>query len=266
MGMAGDLWRFRGFVLGSIRRDVQAQFRGSVLGAAWLVLQPLSMILIYTLVFSQVMHSRLPGVASTWGYSLYLCAGLLPWTFFADALTRMQGSFTAHAHLIRKASFPRICLPVIAVGGAAFSFGISALLFTGFLLLSGRFPGLALLAVLPALAVQLLLTAALGVLAATLHVFFRDVGPMLQMGLTFWFWLTPIVYPVSALPQAAQSAMAWNPFAVIAHHYQHVVLHGQVPAAAAWPPLAGVAALALVLAALAWRLFRSRAADMADEL
>ena len=82
-----------------------------MLGAAWTVLSPLAMILVYTVIFSQVMHSRLPGSTSTFAYSIYLCAGILTWGLFAEIIARAQTMFLEHANLIKKISFPRICLP-----------------------------------------------------------------------------------------------------------------------------------------------------------
>lgn len=265
-GVVRDVVRYRAFVVGSIRRDVEAQFRGSLLGSAWVLLQPLAMIAVYTLVFAQVMGSRLPGVASMYGYSIYLCAGLLAWNFFADSLSRLQGVFVNNGNLIKKAAFPRVCLPLIALGGAAFSFVLIFSIFLLFLLFSGQFPGWVLLGLLPALAVQLLLTAGLGMLAATLNVFFRDVGQLVSLSLMFWFWLTPIVYPLSALPDWAQRWVWLNPFTVLAHHYQQVLLNARLPAPWAWEALAWVALLALGLTWCGWRLYRARAPEMADEL
>lgn len=265
-GAVRDVWRYRAFVLGSVRREVEAQFRGSLLGSAWVVLHPVAMIAVYTLVFAQVMGSRLPGLATVYGYSIYLCAGLLAWNFFADSLNRLQGVFVANANLIKKAAFPRICLPLIAMGGAAFGFAVICSIFVLFLLLSGNFPGWGMVWMLPALCVQVVLTLGLGMVVATVNVFFRDVGQLVGMGLMFWFWLTPIVYPLQAVPAWAQEWLKLNPMTVLMHHYQHVVLQGSAPAAWAWVGLGWVGLLALALMWLGWRLYRAHAPEMADEL
>ena len=165
-GLLRDVWHYRGFVHGSIRRDIAAQYRGSLLGAAWVLIGPLAMILIYTLVFSHLMKSRLTGVDSAFGYSIFLCAGLLPWTFFTDSLSRLQAVFVANSNLMKKATFPRICLPVIALGTAALQFRRHRRAVPGFLVVAGSFPGWVLLAALPALAVQVALPMGLGVLFA----------------------------------------------------------------------------------------------------
>jgi len=264
--LARDIWHYRGFVQGSIRREIVTQYRGSLLGAAWVLIGPVAMILIYTLVFSHLMKSRLTGVDSAFGYSIFLCAGLVPWTFFTDSLSRLQAVFVANSNLMKKATFPRICLPVIAVGTAAFNFVVIAALFLGFLVVAGKFPGWVLVAALPALGVQVALSTGLGVLFGTVNVFFRDVGQAMNLALQFWFWLTPIVYPLGSLPGWAQPVLAWNPMAVLVAHYQSVLLYQRVPDAHGWAGLAGVAALALASLWLGLTTYRRRVGEMVDEL
>ena len=265
-GIVRDVLRFRSFVVGSVRRDIAAQYQGSLLGWAWVVLQPLAMIAIYTLIFANVMRSRLAGVEDTYGYSIYLCAGVLTWGFFSEGLTRLQAVFVANGNLLKKASFPRICLPLIALGTASVNFAVIFGLFLGFLLLSGHWPGWVLLALAVPLAVQVVFTLGLGMLAATLNVFFRDVAQLVQVGLLFWFWLTPIVYPMNVLPAWAQGWVWLNPFAVLMHHYQQVLLFGRLPDVLAWQRLGVLALVALALLLWGWRVYRARAPEMADEL
>ena len=102
---------YRGFIVGSVQREFQAKYRNTMLGAAWTVLSPLAMILVYTMIFSQVMHSKLPGASSPFAYSIYLCAGVLTWGLFAEITSRGQNVFLENANLIKKLSFPRICRP-----------------------------------------------------------------------------------------------------------------------------------------------------------
>lgn len=265
-GIVRDVLRFRTFIVGSVRRDIEAQFRGSLLGGAWVLIQPLAMISVYTLVFANVMRNRLAGVESAYGYSIYLCAGLLAWTYFAESLGRLQAVFVANANLLKKATFPRICLPLIAMGVTSFNFMVISGLFLLFLLASGNWPGWVIFAVLPALAVQVLWTLGLGMLAATVNVFFRDVGQLVNVGLLFWFWLTPIVYPASVLPAWAQGWAWLNPFAVFVHHYQQVFVYAQVPGRTAWLALAAMAVVGAGLLWLGWRVYQQRAPEMADEL
>jgi len=265
-GIVLDVWRFRSFILGSIRRDIVAQYQGSLLGGVWVVLQPLALIAIYTLIFANVMRSRLAGVDDTYGYSIYICSGILTWGFFSEGLGRLQAVFVENSNLLKKANFPRICLPLIALGTALVNFAIIFALFLLFLLFNSHWPGWMLLVIVPVLLIQIVFTLGLGILAATLNVFFRDVAQLVQVGLLFWFWLTPIVYPMNVLPVWAQGWLWFNPFAILVHHYQQVLLFSRVPDALAWQRLGILALLALGLLLWGWKVYRTRAPEMADEL
>ena len=263
--MLRGLWAYRGFVLGSVKREFQSKYSNAMLGALWSLLSPLAMIVVYTVIFSQVMHSRLPGAApdAHFAYSIYLCAGTLTWTLFAEIVTRAQGMFLEQANLIKKISFPRICLPLIVLLNALVNFGIIFGLFTVFLVASGSFPGWVFLALLPVLLLQLLLAIGIGLIAGVLNVFFRDVGQFMTIAMQFWFWLTPIVYPASILPPGVRGLLGWNPMARVIEAYQAILVQGQAPD---WRALLPVAVLALLLCALGLRLFRRRAGEMVDEL
>ncbi|MGZ5200128.1 MAG: ABC transporter permease, partial [Telluria sp.] len=139
--MLRGLWSYRGFVLGSVKREFQARYSNAILGALWSLLSPLAMIVVYTVIFAEVMHSKLPGTSAQFGYSIYLCAGILTWGLFAEIVARGQNVFVEQANLIKKVSFPRICLPLIVVLNALVNFGIIFGLFIVFLLASHNFPG-----------------------------------------------------------------------------------------------------------------------------
>jgi lipopolysaccharide transport system permease protein len=261
--MLRGLWHYRGFVLGSVQREFQSKYRNTMLGAAWTVLSPLAMILVYTLIFAQVMQNRLPGDSSPYGYSIYLCAGVLAWGMFAEITSRGQGMFLEQANLLKKISFPRACLPLIVVLNALVNFAIIFGLFTVFLLLSGQFPGAVFFLLLPVLALQVLLAIGLGLVLGVLNVFFRDVGQFFQIFIQFWFWFTPIVYPASILPPPVRAMLVWNPMAAVIQSYQTILVNGRAPD---WASLLPAAALALLLCLLGMQLFRKRAGEMVDEL
>jgi lipopolysaccharide transport system permease protein len=256
-------WSFRGFVFGSVRRDYQLRYRGTMLGIAWTVLQPLAMILIYTLVFSHLMKSRLPGVEGEFAYSIHLCAGVITWGLFAEILQRSQSVFLDNANLLKKLSFPRLTLPVIVVATALLNFSIVLGLFLVFLLVTGNFPGLSILAMIPLLAVQVLFAVGLGVTLGVLNVFFRDAGQLSGLLLQFWFWATPIVYPASILPEWLRPWMNLNPMYHLMRGYQNIFVAGQLPD---WQNLALVALFSAGLALYAVNLFRRHSGEMVDEL
>ena len=263
MSAVRRLWKFRWFILGSVQREVQTKYRGSLLSFAWMIIQPMVMIFIYTVIFSQLMQAKLPGVDGSFSYSIYLCAGILTWGLFAEIMQRMVVMFIDNANLIKKFDFPRLCLPFIIVLGASVNFIIILGLFFVFLLLSGNFPGFAVLALAPLVLVQILFAAGLGGVLGILNVFFRDVGQLLGVMLQFWFWFTPIVYPVRILPEWAASLVQMNPLLPLIEAYQIVLVTGGWPD---WGRLGFVAGLGSLLCIFSLWMFKKHEADMVDEL
>ena len=257
------LHSYRGFIFGSVKREFQSKYRTSTLGAAWSVINPLAMIIVYTVIFSQIMRTRLPGADSAFGYSIYLCAGVLTWGLFAEITGKTQNVFLEHASLLKKISFPRISLPVIVVLNASLNFSIVFGLFTAFLVASGNFPGWSYLAIFPILAIQILFSVGLGMILGVLNVFFRDVGQFFNIVLQFWFWLTPIVYPADILPEHIRSLMSFNPMAPLMQAYQGILVLGQWPH---WASLMPILLTSLVLCTLGLHLFRKHAGEIVDEL
>ena len=150
------IYRYRGFIWSSVKRDFQARYQTSMLGALWLVLQPLSMILVYTLVFSEVMKARMPDNTGPFAYSIYLCSGVLTWGLFTEMLDKGQSVFINNANLIKKLSFPKICLPIIVTLSAILNFAIIFSLFLIFIIVTGNFPGWLFFSVIPVLLLQVL--------------------------------------------------------------------------------------------------------------
>ena len=237
-----SLHAYRGFILGTVKREFQSKYRTSTLGAAWSVINPLAMIVVYTVIFSQIMRSRLPGVESAFGYSVFLCAGVLTWGLFAEITARTQNVFLENAGL---------------------NFSIVFGIFTIFLILSGNFPGWVFFGVLPILVIQILFSVGLGMVLGVLNVFFRDVGQFFNIALQFWFWLTPIVYPADILPQHVRSLLVFNPMAPLIQAYQGILVLGQWPH---WESLLPVMLTSLAFCSLGLHLFRKHVGEIVDEL
>ncbi|EIL87409.1 ABC transporter permease [Rhodanobacter sp. 115] len=263
LSLTRSLWQYRGFILGNVRREFEARYRNSLLGAAWTVLQPLAMITVYTVVFSELMRARVAGLTGPYAYSIYLCSGLLTWGLFGEILQRGQTVFLDHGNMIKKLSFPRICLPAITVLNALVNFAITFSIFLVFLLLLHSFPGWVVLWAIPLLIVQVAFAIGVGMIAGVLNVFFRDVGQFVNILLQFWFWFTPIVYSAATLSPTARTIIQLNPMTPLAEGYQAIFAYGRAPAwHGTWP----VAILAVALCVFALLLFRRRSAEMVDEL
>ena len=263
MKLIKSLWDYRGFILGSVKRDFQFKYLNSLLGIGWMVLQPLSMIAIYTIIFSQIMQAKFPGSANPLSYSIYLCAGILTWGLFSEITSRAMNTFIENANLLKKINFPRVCLPAIIVLNACLNFGIIFSLFTLFLLISGNFPGLVYISVFPLLLILILLAIGLGITLGVVNIFFRDVSQFYSIFLQFWFWLTPIVYLKSILPAGVQRWIGLNPLEPLIAGFHASLVQQEWPN---WSSLIYPAILAIILGVIGMSLFRKHAGDMMDEL
>ena len=257
------VWQYRGFVWGMVSREFRARYLHSLFGSAWALLNPAAMIAIYTVIFSQVMRARLPGVDDTLAYSIYLCAGLLPWNYFSEVIGRSLTVFLDNAALLKKVSFPRISLPAILLLSATINFAIIFGLLLLVLAVVGRFPGWAVVAFVPLLVLQQAFALGLGILLGVLNVFFRDVAQLVGVVMQFWFWLTPIVYSTAVLPERVRGAFALNPMAQIVGAYQQILVDGAWPD---WSQLRLHAVGAMLVLGLAFVVFDRLSAEMVDEL
>lgn len=258
-----QLWDYRRFILSGVAREIRGRYLGSLLGGVWAVLSPLAMILVYTFIFSHIMKARLPGVDTPYAYSVYLCAGLLPWQAFNEVLVRCQGIFTDNANLIKKANFPRLCLPAMVTVTALANFAIVFLIFLVFLALFGLLPGAALLAAIPLLLLQTVFALGLGVALGVIHVFFRDVGQMVSIGLQLWFWGTPIVYPLKVIPENWNWLIELNPMYWFMDAWQSAFTLGVFPSP---ERLLGLLGFAVVATALGLALYNRHGPYIVDEL
>ncbi|WP_410107676.1 ABC transporter permease [Vibrio cholerae] len=257
------IYNYRGFILGSIKRDFQSRYQRSMLGAVWLVLQPLVMILVYTLIFSQVMKLRLPENSGPYMYSIYLCSGIITWGLFSEILSKAKNVFIDNANLIKKLKFPKICLPVIIVLTAFVNFMIVFSIFVVFLIITGNFPGVLIMDFLLVLILQIILTIGVGMILGVLNVFFRDVGQLVDVILQVLFWATPIVYTISIVPSWAKFWIMLNPLARLISAYQAIFVHHKSPD---WWFLFPVLIFSIIFCIIGMHLFRKHSADMVDEL
>jgi len=226
-----------------VRRDLEARYKGSLLGNFWPLVNQLSQLLIYTYVFSVVLKVKLslqglPENNLTFG--LWLFSGLLPWLAFTSGFQQASGAVIRQANLVKKVVFPLELLPLVPIFAAFIesSFGLMALIFLVGISTHTVHSTLWLLPLvwLP----QLLLTAGLGYCVAGLTVFLRDVPQTLGVITNLWFYLTPIVYPATIIPEAWRSWVFWlNPLAAIAEVNRDLILVGVVQHWAEW----GVAAV-----------------------
>ena len=257
------IWTYRYFILSSIKTELKSRFIRSSLGGLWAILHPLAQVAIYALVLSAILSAKLPGINSQYAYAIYLMAGTLGWTLFAEVFNRSLGIFVDNANLLKKMSFPRITLPLIAIGSSLlnniFLFGAILLVFG----LLGHSPTLS-LCWLPLLTlITLSLAVGLGLSLGILNVFIRDIGQIIPIVLQFWFWLTPVVYVADIIPERYRIYMAMNPMSSIVMGYQDVLVYGHAPKLAT---LGYPIVLALVSMSLAFFMYSRSNEEMTDVL
>lgn len=257
------VWRYRYFILSSIKNELRLRFIRSKLGGLWMIIHPLAQVLIFATILSEVLSAKLPGIDNKYAYALYLMAGTLGWTLFAEGVSRSLTLFIDNGNLMKKMAFPRICLPLIAGGTVLVNniFLLGAIL--GVFAVLGHFPD-ANVVWLPALMLlTLLLSIGLGLILGVMNVFMRDIGQVVPVILQALFWLTPIVYNLNILPKQYQDAFKLNPLVPLITSYQNVLVFGKAPV---WSDLGWLMAGVMVLLFVALLVFRRASPEMVDML
>lgn len=222
--VVSELWRSRALVDALIRRHVATRYRGSVFGFLWSFLNPLCLMAVYTLVFSHYMR-----VSGGPHYHLMVFAGLLPWIWSTSALTEGTSSLVSSGHLITKSLFPAHVLPFVSVAASMVHFVLALPILVLFMAAAGVALSTTWL-LLPIIVVLHGLFLLGGVLAlSALNVFYRDVQHLLGNFLTFIFFLCPVVYPRSNIPERARFWVELNPFALVTEFYQMILIEGVLP-------------------------------------
>jgi lipopolysaccharide transport system permease protein len=240
------------------RRDLQKRYAGSMLGVAWTVVQPLTLIVVYVVVFGVVLRADRSG--STLAFVLSLLCGMLPYLAISDALQRSIFALKEDRTLLEREAFPASVIPASRVATAAVGEWIG-LIVMAVVALAGGLAGPWLLALPMVMAQRLVVTLTMSWIVSLLAVFVTDLNEMLSLLLTVWLFLTPVFYPPEAVPAALRWTLWINPLHHVAEAYRLILVHGRAP----WPPAAWLAGDALVLAVIGWWFF-TRAIDRGKDL
>lgn len=255
-----DLWRYRELFFFLIWRDVKVRYKQTALGVVWAVLQPLGNMLIFAVLFGRL--ARLPSDGIP--YPLFAFAGLLPWTFFANALGSAAGSLVGSTHLITKVYFPRMIIPTAAVLAGLVDLLISLLVMGGLMAWYGARPGgsIALLPVL--LLLTIVVALGVGMWLAALHVKYRDVRYVIPFLTQFWMFATPVIYPASLVPEQFRLFYFLNPLSGLIEAWRVVLLGGVNGGRLNWEALGSAAIVAVLLLVYAAYDFRRMERHFAD--
>ncbi len=282
IGRLRELWGVREILGNLVRKEVKVKYTSSVLGALWSLLNPILYLAVFSLVFALVLPNRIPH------FAVYLLSGLIAWNLFAATLGLAARSVVDNANLVTKVYFPREILPLASFGAASVDFVLQMVVLLAFMA-AIRYPFLGWNLLLLPLSMLALFafTVAMALWVAALNVRYRDTQHLLNIGLTLWFWLTPVVYPsgfvwnkllVEHDAPALWNLFLANPMAVIVMGFQRALYVTPQPAGATTPVLppvslawlamvvGAVAVGSIVLAVLAWRTFFHMSGDFAEEL
>jgi lipopolysaccharide transport system permease protein len=238
-------------------REIKVRYKQSILGGAWAILQPLSLMLLFTIVFGYFLKVPTDGMP----YPIFSYSALLPWTFFATSISFAVPSLVNNMNLVSKIYFPREILPIAAVGAALLDYAVSFVLFLVLMVLY-QIPWHITMIWLPLLlAIQIVLTLGVSLLASAVLVYYRDVRFVVPLALQLWFYASPVIYPLSVVPERLQPLYLLNPMAVLIDSYRRITLYGQAPD---WTYLLIAAVLSLLLFLIAYHYFRNAEATFAD--
>ena len=236
---------------------INVRYKQSLLGPFWAILQPLSLMLIYTIIFSFIF--RIPSGDKP--YALFVFTGLLPWICFSSALTSATNSLTSHASLITKVYFPREILPLTYVVASLFDFIVASLVLGGLLFYYSVPLTWNALYVLPIMMALTLFAVAMSLFFSALQGRYRDIGFGIGLLLQIWMFATPVVYPLSMVPERWRSFYMLNPMTSIVEGFRGVILQGTPPDFSA---LGLSVLISIVLLAAAYIFFRFTEATLAD--
>lgn len=220
------IWNYRELLLQLILRELKVRYKQTFLGALWAVLQPLSMMLIFTFVFSSVLKASTPGNAP---YPVFSYIGLLPWTFFSSGFFLAVSSLPGNANLISKVYFPRELLPLATIFVALVDFLIAALILVGLLFYYHIVPALNWLWIFPLFILQFFFTLGVSLLLSPLNVKYRDIRYVIPLLLQLWLFMTPVFYSTHLIPKALYPFYMLNPMAFFIEAYHKVMLTGESP-------------------------------------
>jgi lipopolysaccharide transport system permease protein len=253
-----ELVRYRDLLFRFTQREIKVRYKQTVIGALWAVLQPLSLMLVFTVFFSLFVGMPSDGIP----YPIFSYTALLPWTLFSTAVSFAIPSLITNSHLVTRVYFPREIIPLASILAALVDFAVAAVVLIGLLAFYQITPTMSLFYVGPLLAIQIVFMTGVGLLLSAATVLYRDLRFALPLVIQLWMFVTPILYPVSVVPESFRAFyFGLNPMAVIIEGYRRSVLQGQPPDPLYLP---GAAVISVALLGLAYGYFKRLERQFAD--
>ena len=254
-----QLWRCRQLLWHMTVRHLRGQYKQSILGYAWTLVNPLTQMLILSFVFSIIVRVDSQGVP----YPLFLLVGLLPWIFFSSAVASATDSVANGASLVTKVYFPREVLPIAAILTKVVDLGVGLLILVGLMVYHGHAPAWTVVWVPLLFLIHFVFTLGISLPLAALNLYFHDVRYLVGVGLILWFYLTPVIYPVGMVPERYEILFDLNPNALFINAYRRVLLTGISPGPERL--LLGIG-IALLVFLIGYYLFKRMEPNFADRI
>lgn len=259
--LRGDLlklWQYRDLLFTLSIHRIKVRYKQSVLGILWAILQPLSMMLIFTFIFSLIARMPKEGAPS---YAIFVYAALLPWNYFSSAVANATNSLVSHSQFVTKVYFPREVLPITYVISALFDFAVAATLLVGLMIYYQVRPTANALYAIPIILILTCFALAMSLLLSATQVRIRDIGVAVPLLLQLWMFATPIIYPLSAVPERLRPFYMLNPMVGVIENFRQVILRGSAPD---YRSLVSSALVSVVLLFVSYLYFKRVEATMAD--
>jgi lipopolysaccharide transport system permease protein len=251
-----DLWAYRELLYFLMWRDIKVRYKQTVLGAAWAVIQPLTTMVIFTYFFGKLARVPTDGVP----YPVFCYTALLLWTFFSNGVTNAANSLIGNSNLITKVYFPRLIIPAAAVGAGLLDFAIASVLLVGLLVYYDFAVTWQYLMILPLIILTTLFSLGVGIWFSAVNVRYRDVRYALPFLIQVWFFVSPIIYPSTLVPEEWRWLLHLNPLAGLIEFFRSALFGRELP----WMGLAYAAGFTVIALAYASYTFRRMERSFAE--
>ena len=257
MNVFKGLYEYRELLKTSIKKDIRGRYKNSILGVFWSFLNPLLQLAVYAIVFPLIMKSDIPN------YTVFVCCGLIPWTFFSTAISRTSFVMVENGNIIKKVYFPREILPISIVTSELVNFFISTIIILAFVIAYGMGFTWYIVFYPLILIVQYVLLIGISLLVSSLTVYFRDLQHFIGILLQLLFYATPIVYGMDIIPVSFQWILKLNPMSYIIDGYRSIFYYQRMPDLVG---LGIVFAISIVLCIVGYFIFNKLQKRFAEEL
>jgi len=253
----GKLVRYRDLLYTLSVHRIKVRYKQSVLGGLWAILQPVSLMLMFTFIFSFV--AKIPSDGAP--YAIFVYTALLPWNYFSSSVSNATGSLVNHAQFVTKVYFPREILPATYVIASLFDFVVASVVLVGLMMYYGVPLTIHALYVVPIVLILTCFALAMSLFLSATQVRFRDIGVAVPLLLQLWLFATPVIYPLSSVPERFRSIYMLNPMVGVIENFRQVTLRGAEPD---YSTLTLAAVVSVVLLCLSYVYFKHLESTMAD--